>query len=251
MSDTLTPQAAVRAFAFGNPAPATPATAAPAPTTPTTPAVPPAPLVEPHSHAAISPSQAAQMIEWEKENLAKGTITPEEAAKRFDALGATAEQRAPDTRSPDVKQLDEHFPPAKESDFIIPYFTPGQAPPVMPKELQQFDTSARAWLSGAEFPRDLGNSLITTIAKVAQQTKAMTPEQLESYVLLENEKLDRAYGPALEEKLRAAAVMIHALDQKQPGLKNLLKSKGIGDNALVVAQIIGQSERWHARRTGR
>jgi hypothetical protein len=45
--------------------------------------------------------------------------------------------------------------------------------------------------------------------------------------------------------------MIDVLDQKQPGLKNLLRSKGIGDSALVVAQILGQSERWHARRKGR
>lgn len=78
----------------------------------------------------------------------------------------------------------------------------------------------------------------------------MTPEQLESYVLLENEKLDRAYGPALEEKLRSAAVMLQELEKAKPGLNNLLRSKGIGDNALVVAQIIGQSERWHARRKG-
>ena len=55
----------------------------------------------------------------------------------------------------------------------------------------------------------------------------------------------------LDEKLRAAAAMIDALDKTQPGLKQLLQSKGIGDNALVVAQIIGQSECWHAHRKGR
>ena len=71
--------------------------------------------------------------------------------------------------------------------------------------------------------------------------------------MVEYDKLIRSYGgkDKLQEKLNAVAVMIHALDQKTPGLKNLLKSKGIGDNALVVAQIIGQSERWHARRNGR
>jgi hypothetical protein len=39
--------------------------------------------------------------------------------------------------------------------------------------------------------------------------------------------------------------------RRRRGLKNLLKSKGIGDSSLVVAQILGQSERWHARRKGR
>jgi hypothetical protein len=73
-------------------------------------------------------------------------------------------KREPDTRSDEVKQLDRDFPPAKESDFIIPYFTPGQAPAVMPKDLQAFDTSARAWLAGAQFDRTLGNSLVTQIS---------------------------------------------------------------------------------------
>jgi hypothetical protein len=85
---------------------------------------------------------------------------------------------------------------------------------------------------------------------VAQQTKNMNADELESYGYAEFAKLERAYGgeDKLQEKLRAAAVMIDALDKKQPGPKNLLRSKGIGDNLLVVAQIIGQSERWHARR---
>lgn len=85
---------------------------------------------------------------------------------------------------------------------------------------------------------------------MAQTTKHMDDRQLEQYGYAEFAKLERAYGgeDKLQEKLRAAAVMIDALDKKQPGLKNLLRSKGIGDNALVVAQVIGQSERWHARR---
>jgi hypothetical protein len=79
----------------------------------------------------------------------------------------------------------------------------------------------------------------------------MTPDQLESYGLIEYEKLQKVYGEGLEEKLRAAGRMVVAIDQKTPGLKNSLKSKGLWDNAMVVAQIIGQSERWHARRKGR
>jgi hypothetical protein len=123
----------------------------------------------------------------------------------------------------------------------------------MTKELKQFDSSARTWLSQAEFPRELGNSLITAIERTVQQTKALTPDQLESYGLVEYEKLQRAYGgeDKLQEKLRAAAVMIDALNKKQPGLKNLLRAKGIGDNALVATMLIGQAERWHARRKGR
>jgi hypothetical protein len=45
--------------------------------------------------------------------------------------------------------------------------------------------------------------------------------------------------------------MVVALDKKQPGLKNLLRSRGLGDNAMVASMLIQQSERWHARRKGR
>ena len=246
----LSPQAAVLAFGFGAPAPATPGQAPPATqTTPTAPAIP----VEPYPHAGLSPSHTAQWIEWEKDNLAQGKITPEEAARRFDALGATPEQRAPDTRSADVKLLDQHFPAAKPEEFLIRYGAPGQVAPQMTPELKQFDTSARTWLAGAEFTRDGGSAFVDMIAKVARQTQHLNADELESYGYSEFAKLERAYGgeDKLQEKLQAAAVMIHELDKKTPGLKNLLKSKGIGDTALVVAQIIGQSERWHARRKGR
>jgi hypothetical protein len=174
----LTPAAAIRAFAFSSDQ-AAPAPATPAPTAPPAPAVP----VEPYS--PVSPSHAGQWIEVEKDNLAKGTITQEEATRRFDALGATPEQRAPDTRSAEVRLLDQHLPAAKESDFLIHYGEPGRPAPPMTPELQQFDTNARAWLSGAEFPRAHGNSLITQIERTVHATKGMTPDQLESYGLVE------------------------------------------------------------------
>jgi hypothetical protein len=244
----LSPQAAVLAFGFGNPTPATPAPAPPAaPTTPTAPATP----VEPYSPARLSPSNTAQWIEWEKDNLAQGKITPEEAARRFDALGATPEQRAPDTRSAEVKLLDQHFPAAKPEEFLIRYGESGQVAPPMTPELKQFDTSARSWLNKAEFPATIGNGLISTIAKVAQKTKHLSADALESYGLLQYERLERVYGAELEDKLNATGRMVEQLEKKTPGLKNLLRSNGIGDNAEVASLLIQQSERYWIRRKGR
>ena len=209
-----------------------------------------APTVEPHTKNGLSTSEAATITGWIKADLASGKMTQAQADQAFAELNTPMEQRGPDTRTHEEKELDKHFPPGKQSDYRIAYGLPGQDVPMTP-ELKQFDQSARAWLSGAEFPRELGNSLVSTIEKVTRQTTAITPDQLEHYAYAEFAKLGKAYGLALEEKLRSAAVMIHALDQKTPGLKNLLKSKGIGDSALVVAQLIQQSERWHARRKGR
>ncbi len=225
-------------------APATPGTATPAPTAPAIP-------VEPYRPANLSPSHTAEWIEIEKANLAAGKTTPEEATRRFDALGASPEQRGPDTRSDEVKQFDAAFPPAKPEDFIIRYHEPGQFAPPMTPEIAAFDQSARAWLSGGEFSRDSGNALVAQIEQTVRATKGMTPEQLESYGLVEFAKLEKAYGETLDEKLHAAALMIDALDKKQPGLKALLRTQGIGDSALVANILMGQAERYWMRRTGR
>jgi hypothetical protein len=83
---------------------------------------------------------------------------------------------------------------------------------------------------------------------VAQTTKGFSAEQLDACGAREFVKLQRAHGAALEERLQAAAVMINQLEQKQPGLNNLLKSKGIGDNALVASMLIGHAAIYHARR---
>ena len=240
----LTPEAAVRAFGFGTPTPATPAPATPAP--------PAAPLVEHYSDSGLSP-EAVKMAGWIREDLAKGKMTQADADKAFDELGTPLDQRTTpaDTRTDEPKLIDQHYPVAKPEEFSMRYADPGQPAPPMTKELQQFDSSARTWLSQAEFPRELGNSLITNIERVAQQTKAMTPDQLESYGMVEYAMLEQAYGAELEDKLNAAGHMVVALDQKTPGLKNLLRSKGLGDNAMIASMLIQQSERYWARRKGR
>jgi hypothetical protein len=116
----------------------------------------------------------------------------------------------------------------------------------MSKQLIQFDQSARAWLVGAEFPTDLGNSLIVNISKVAQTTKHMDANQLEQCGVDEYAKLERVYGDKLEDKLNAAARMVHELDQKTPGLKNMLRSNGLGDSPVGRG-----ADYWSKRTLGR
>jgi hypothetical protein len=76
----------------------------------------------------------------------------------------------------------------------------------------------------------------------------MTPEQLIAYGESEFVKLQNLYGATLNEKLLAAARMVQELDAKKPGLKNLLKSQGIGDNAMVASMLIQHGERYGARK---
>jgi hypothetical protein len=181
--------------------------------------------------------------------LAKaGNLSMLDVAHALTTLREAAEPQEPDLRSPEERQLDAAFPVARPEDYRINYADSGQDPPLMAPELKQFDQSARTWLGAAGFQKDTCNSLVTTIAKVTQQTQHMTPDQLEHYGYAEFAKLQKAHGPALEERLHSAALMIYDLDLKQPGLKNLLKSRGIGDNAMVANMLITHAQICHARK---
>jgi hypothetical protein len=158
-----------------------------------------------------------------------------------------------DLRTPQQVQLDAQFPPADPADFTLLYDKPGQAPPmdaVQKQNLQKFDTTARTWLSHAGFAREHGNSLVNAITRVVETTKEMTEGEIRGYAETEYSKLIAAYGSesALQSKMQLAAKMIHELDTKQPGLKRLLQTRGIGDSALVVSQLIQQAERWEIRK---
>jgi hypothetical protein len=205
------------------------------------------PLVEPTTQADLTPVEASHMAEWAKQDLAKGKITAEQAEKIFTDLNTPLAQRAPDVRSDEERMMDKQFPMAKAEDFIIRYGLPGQELPMTPA-LKQFDQSARTWMSGAGLPRDMGNSLVNAIEKVAHTTKGISAEALDQYGTTEFAKLEKAHGAALEERLQAAARMVHDLDLKNPGLKNLLKSNGIGDNAIIANMLIAHAQIYHARR---
>ncbi|MBX9659557.1 MAG: hypothetical protein K2X00_13385 [Nitrospiraceae bacterium] len=214
--------------------PATPAAAA----TPTAPATP---VFTPELNAA----QAETMAAWIREDVVKGRLTSDQAEQAFNELNTPVENRT-DNRSEAAVELDNAgYAPAKPEEYVIHYGVEEQTP-----ELKQFDTAARTWLHGAAFPRELGNSLVTTIGRVTQQTAKMSPDQLVEYGQREMVKLQKTYGDSLGEKMVAANRMIHALEERQPGLKQLLQSKGIGDNAIVASLLIGQAERYWARWRG-
>ena len=78
----------------------------------------------------------------------------------------------------------------------------------------------------------------------------MNAEQLEQFRQTEMTTLRGLYEDSLEEKLRECSQMVHAVEMQQPGLKHLLQSKGIGDAAVVLTQLIAHSQIWHARRKG-
>ena len=214
----------------------------------TAPAPSPAPTVAPTVTGELSQAQASQMAGWIRDDLAKGKLSPEKAAKAFDQLGATPEQRAGDTRSEAAREVDAMYGlPAKPEEFLVRLYPPGQEPREIPKEVSVFEGNVRGWMSDAGLSKELGYALFNTLSKAIQHTHALTPEQREAYKDSENAKMGKLFGPDWHDtKLQPVAVMIHELDQKRPGLKELVRAHG--DHAMFLAQLIQAARVYHARK---
>jgi hypothetical protein len=102
-------------------------------------------------------------------------------------------------------------------------------------------------MADAGLSKDLGNSLVNSLSKAIQHTQALTAEQREAYKDSENAKMEKLFGPDWHEtKLKPVAAMIHELDQRRPGLKELVRAHG--DNAMFLAQLIQAARIYHARK---
>ena len=113
------------------------------------------------------------------------------------------------------------------------------------KEQQQFDTLACGSRVDAEFPVSTTKLLSPRFQKVAQQTKAMSPDQPIPRAPSASD-LNASYRAELEDKLNAARRMVAELDKKTPGLKKLPRSRGLGDNVEIASLSIHQAERYSA-----
>jgi hypothetical protein len=200
------------------------------------------------SQGELTPAQAETMAGWLRADLAAGKLTQDQFNQALRELGQDPAAQ-PDPPTEEQRQFDEAFGVAgKPSDYTIRWVPPGQEGQEMPAELQQLDTNARTWMSSAGFTRELGNSLVRQIDRVAGETGKMSEAEIEMRGRAEFAKLERAYGDQLEAKLRQAGEMVTLLEEKTPGLRHVLQTRGVGDDALVASLLIGQAERYFARR---
>jgi len=195
----------------------------------------------------LSPTEATTMAGWLRQDLDAGKLSREQFDESIRQLGVDPAAAQPDTRTKEERQFDETFPAGKPNEFTIRWFPPGQEQE-MSEPMQQLDTNARTWLSSAGFSREVGNSLVGQIDRTLQTTGTMDDEQLEAYGYREFAKLERIYGDQVEAKLRQAGELVSLLEQRTPGLRQLLQTKGIGDDSLVASLLIQQAERYFARK---
>lgn len=198
-------------------------------------------------HGSLSPKEAETMATWLRQDLDAGKLSRERFDESMRQLGVDPATVPPDTRSKEERQFDEAFPTAKPGDFTLRWFPPGQDQELT-EPMQQLDTNARTWLSGAGFSKETGDSLVRQIDRVVGETVKLTDADIEARGQREFAKLERVYGPNLEAKLKQAGELVSFLEQRTPGLRQLLQMRGIGDDSLVASLLIQQAERYFARR---
>lgn len=209
---------------------------------------PTAPLT-PETTPELNDTQTASVAAWIREDLAKGRITAEAAQRAFDELGTPATDRAPVMKTEAARELEAAgFIPAKAEDFTLRMYPPGEEPAVVPQEVRDFETTARGYLVDAGFSRENGQALINAIDRTARVTKGMSPDQLEAYRVNELSKMQRIHGEKLDERLQAADDMLDIVERSRPGVKQLLRSHGVGTNALIWSLLIDHAQIFHARR---
>ncbi|MBK5283206.1 MAG: hypothetical protein JJE16_14105 [Nitrospiraceae bacterium] len=151
-----------------------------------------------------------------------------------------------DTRTDEQKLVAAQFPAAKESDFIIQYYPPGQAPPVLPKEKQSLDANARKWMAAMGLSREQGTNMATFIAEAIQQTHPLSANERVAYKERENVRLDRVLGPGWDDQLKPANRMIREVNALHPGFTDFVRAHG--DNAPLIMELIKAATIYHARK---
>ena len=114
---------------------------------------------------AVSSAEASTLIGWAREALAKGTITPQQAEKQFDELGATPEQRAPDRSTEEAQQAELLYGPVgKPEAYRFEFYPPGDPTPISPED-KAVESLARRGLVAMGFPQPNGQSLLNTVTR--------------------------------------------------------------------------------------
>lgn len=146
-----------------------------------------------------------------------------------------------------AEQEIDAFAPAKADDFTLPpgLFPEGVPPPHMVEQSAQF----RGWLEEARLPKSIGDFLADEVAKVGNAFSAMGEAEQVLYQRSERAHLERLWGPEeTQRKIELARQLVLEIDERRPGLVDLLLDTGAGNSAMVIMNLALHAERLAARR---
>jgi hypothetical protein len=194
----------------------------------------PASAEGPQTAPPFSAEQLHQMAQWE---IDAGRLTREQADAMLGADGVKPRQAQ--AVGPTAAEIDAAFTPAEPHQYQLP---PLAGDDVSNAALLAYNKTAREWLHTARFDRERGSSLANEIARTAEATKRMADSDREIHRRTELSKLERLWGDQTQSKIKLARQLVRELEEKTPGLVDLLAESGAGNNSLVIKMLAEQAE---------
>ena len=178
--------------------------------------------------------------------LADGRITQEQHAADLKMAGIGPVPL--DNRTPEARAIDQQFPPAQPTEFVFPsYGAPGQDVTMTPA-MRAFDTEARAALSYARFPRELGSTFAKEADRAASEYANLSPAERELHYRGQVKILQDTWkGDAYTNNLAMANQLFREMAEEFPRLGKALIESGAGSSARVIALLHQQAERLSRR----
>jgi hypothetical protein len=164
-----------------------------------------------------------------------------------DPADSAPEQLAPEHQAEQLSPEDE----AAQDEFMAMAERPAEphqyAMPALIDEAGRYmaeaDQQARAWLTGAQFPREVGSSVAQEVARVAAQYEGMGESARELWARSERATLERLWRGEFDRKIALARQLVGEVEAKAPGLKDLLERSGAGNSSMVIGLLAMQAER--------
>lgn len=133
--------------------------------------------------------------------------------------------------------------PARDiSEYRFPRNDSGDAPTAQD---MQADKLGRTWLMAGGFSANNGSTLVEEIEKVIPAYERLS-ETEQTIWRQQQEQLARQvlgeFGQDANQRIELAKRLVHEIDERHPGLKELLDETGAGSSAMVIKLFATQAE---------
>jgi hypothetical protein len=200
--------------------------------------------------AAAASGAAPDVVPSASTRVGNPTVTPDQLKKLADY--AVADGTLTREQADEALRNGDSAPEAAEPDVVLP--AAYDLPPIVDEAgefsaegLQQVD----GWLRTAQFEAGSGAAIAHEVAKCNARFATMSDVDKELDARAGRERLGKLWGAATEQNLQLVGQLLRELEQKSPGLVELLERTGAGNSPLLLVQLHHRAQALARRRDAR
>lgn len=115
--------------------------------------------------------------------------------------------------------------------------------PDMSIDASEFDAWRRGVLAAAEFPADLGASLVAAVTDAERRLANQSPEQREITIRTSRAELARLWDSETEQNIADANSLLAYVEEQCPGIVEYLDRSGAANSVPVIVALAHQAQR--------